>query len=55
MITIPQHGKREVSPRTRNIILDQLEEDVFRWETKLEQKTDQEDDERGFENGQDRY
>lgn len=35
MITIPNHGNKTFGPRTQSIILDQLEEDVDRWEEKL--------------------
>src|SRR5438477_13179484 len=37
MITIPDHGGRTLGPGTQAKILDQIEEDVDRWEAKLEQ------------------
>jgi hypothetical protein len=42
VLAIPDHGGRDLSPGTRNSILNQLEDDVLAWEERLgEQKGSQ--------------
>ncbi len=38
LITIPDHGPRDIAPGTQAKILDQIEEDVWRWKRKLEEQ-----------------
>ena len=43
-LAIPHHGGKDLAPGTRRNILDQLEEDVFAWEKRLDQDEDDESD-----------
>ena len=43
-LAIPHHGGRDLPPGTRRNILDQLEQDVFAWEKRLDQDEDDESD-----------
>jgi hypothetical protein len=44
-LSIPHHGGKDLPIGTRRSILDQLQEDVFAWERRLDEKEDDEDGE----------
>ena len=44
VLAIPHHGGRDLAPGTLRSILDQLEQDVFAWERKLDATDDQDSD-----------
>jgi|SRR5579862_2023300 len=50
VLSIPRHGGRDISIGTRNSILDQLEDDILRWEERLSEE-EAEQNKKGDGNG----
>lgn len=47
-LSIPDHGGKDLPPGTRNSILNQLEDDILAWESRLsDDEDDEEDDSEG--------
>ena len=44
VLSIPDHGGRDIPIGTKKSILDQLEEDIFEWEQLLDRDEDERDD-----------
>ncbi len=43
-LSIPHHGGKDVLIRTKNSILDQLEDDIIAWEVRLDEEENDKDD-----------
>ena len=51
VLTIPYHGGKDLAPGTKRSILNQLEQDVFAWEIRLDEEDNQNEDGDGHDDG----